>query len=99
MTKREIAQKPRNPFIYEGYEGPDYFCVRSEETERLISHLQNGVNVTLISSRKMGKTGLIKHAFHHIKETNKDAVCIYSFYSKIWFTECQQRQESTQLAH
>lgn len=77
MTKREIAQKPRNPFIYEGYEGPDYFCDRTEETERLISHLQNGVNVTLISSRKMGKTGLIKHAFHHIKETNKDAVCIY----------------------
>lgn len=67
----------RNPFIYDGYEGPDYFCDRTEETEKVIANLENGRNITLVSPRKIGKTGLIKHAFHQIKQTNNDAVCIY----------------------
>lgn len=71
------AYQVKNPFIYDGYAGPDYFCDRIEESEKLISHLQNGRNVTLVSPRKVGKTGLIKHTFHLIKENNKDAVCIY----------------------
>ena len=71
------AYQVKNPFIYDGYAGPDYFCDRIEESEKLISHLQNGRNVTLVSPRKVGKTGLIKHTFHLIKEKNKDAVCIY----------------------
>lgn len=36
MAKKKSYQ-PKNPFIYEGYEGPDYFCDRIEETERIIS--------------------------------------------------------------
>ena len=66
-----------NPFIYEGYESPEYFCDRIVETEELISNLKYGRNTTLISPRKIGKTGLIKHAFHQIRQQNKDAVCIY----------------------
>ena len=66
-----------NPFIYEGYESPEYFCDRIVETEELISNLKNGRNTTLVSPRKIGKTGLIKHAFHQIRQQNKDAVCIY----------------------
>ena len=31
----------------------------------------------LISPRRIGKTGLIKNAFHHIMQTDKDARCIY----------------------
>lgn len=77
MAKRN-AYKPKNPFIYEGYVGPEYFCDRTEETKKLISHLQNGRNLTLVSPRKIGKTGLIKHAFHQIKQENKDAICIYT---------------------
>ena len=76
MAKKK-AYQVKNPFIYDGYAGPDYFCDRIEESEKLISHLQNGRNVTLVSPRKVGKTGLIKHTFHLIKEKNKDAVCIY----------------------
>lgn len=71
------AYQVKNPFIYDGYAGPDFFCDRIEESEKLISHLQNGRNVTLVSPRKVGKTGLIKHTFHLIKEKNKDTVCIY----------------------
>ncbi len=67
----------KNPFIYQGYVSPDYFCDRTEETEELIANLQNGRNTTLISPRRIGKTGLIKNAFYYIKEAEKDAICIY----------------------
>ena len=56
MAKKSTF-KPRNPFIYEGYEGPEYFCDRAGETEELITNLQNGRNTTLLSPRKIGKTG------------------------------------------
>ncbi len=66
-----------NPFICQGYEGSKYFCDRGEETKKILSSLYNGRNVTLISPRRLGKTGMIWHAFHHIQSENKDAVCIY----------------------
>lgn len=66
-----------NPFVYQGYEGPEYFCDREEEVKNIISALDNGRNLTLISARKIGKTGLINHTFHQIKKENKDAICIY----------------------
>lgn len=52
-----------NPFVVTGYFGPEYFCDREEETGSLISALKNGWNVSLISPRRLGKTGLIMHAF------------------------------------
>lgn len=52
-----------NPFITYGYETPEYFCDRKEETRRLISLLTNGNHTALISPRRMGKTGLIQHCF------------------------------------
>lgn len=67
----------KNPFVYQGYVSPDYFCDRTEETEELIKNLQNGRNTVLISPRRIGKTGLIKNAFWHIKQQEKDAICIY----------------------
>lgn len=66
-----------NPFVYEGYESPEYFCDRTEETEKLLDYLKNGVNITLVSPRKIGKTGLILHAFHHIRQQNPNAICLY----------------------
>ena len=52
-----------NPFILSGYESADYFCDRKEETKNLIREITSGNNVTLISTRRMGKTGLIQHFF------------------------------------
>ena len=69
--------KPENPFIYQGYVSPEYFCNRTEETEELIANLRNGRNTTLISPRRIGKTGLILNAFYRIREADKDAICIY----------------------
>ena len=68
---------PANPFIYQGYVSPEYFCDRTEETEDLMANLENGRNTTLISPRRIGKTGLIQNTFYHIRETDKDAICIY----------------------
>ena len=90
MAKKKSSQ-PQNPFIYEGYEGPDYFCDRTEETENIISHLQNGRNTTLVSPRKIGKTGLIWHTFNRIRQENKDAVCIYT---DIFHTQNQQHKKA-----
>lgn len=66
-----------NPFICQGYESPKYFCDRQEETKMMMSALYNGRNITLISPRRLGKTGLIWNAFHRIQSENKDAICIY----------------------
>lgn len=66
----------RNPFILSGYHSPEYFCDRKLETERIISSLNNQRNLTLISSRRMGKTGLIFHVFNKLKE-NKDIIPVY----------------------
>lgn len=52
-----------NPFVINGYRGPEYFCDRVEETALLTRHLTNGCNVALISPRRLGKSGLIKHTF------------------------------------
>lgn len=74
---KEKSRRLANPFVYEGYKGAEYFCDRVEESQKLIENLQNGLNTTLVSPRKIGKTGLIKHVFGQIKEADKDAVCIY----------------------
>ena len=42
------------------------FVTEKKETENLLSALKNGRNITLVSPRRMGKTGLIWHTFHHI---------------------------------
>lgn len=65
-----------NPFLLTGYVSAEYFCDRVEETEKLSSALLNGRNVALISPRRMGKTGLIKHVFHKV-EAEKTAKCYY----------------------
>ncbi len=53
----------KNPFLTYGYNGPEFFCDRVEETKRLTSLLVNGNHVALMSPRRMGKTGLIHHCF------------------------------------
>ncbi len=53
----------KNPFITNGYAGPDYFCDRVEETRHIIEMLTNENNMALISPRRIGKTELIRHCF------------------------------------
>ena len=53
----------KNPFITNGYAGPEYFCDRVEETQHIIEMLTNENNMALISPRRIGKTELIRHCF------------------------------------
>lgn len=63
-------KKPENPFLVKGYLDAAYFCDREEETQLLIDRSKNGINTTLFSIRRMGKTGLINHVFAQIEKDN-----------------------------
>lgn len=67
----------KNPFLDQGYVSPKYFCDREKETEDILSAMQNNRNLTLISPRRMGKTGLIKNVFHQLREQDPDAITLY----------------------
>lgn len=69
--------KLENSFLEYGYFGPEYFCDREQETEDLINALVNGSNVTLMAPRRIGKTGLISHAFERMKARDKNVRCFY----------------------
>ena len=56
-----------NPFVTNGYAGPEYFCDRVEETALLTNLLTNGNNIALMSPRRVGKTDLMKHCFQQEK--------------------------------
>ena len=66
-----------NPFLVSGYESPEYFCDRKNETEDILETLRNGRNITLTSPRRLGKTGLIKHVYLLIKQQDPRASVIY----------------------
>lgn len=52
-----------NPFFIGRYVDKQYFCDREKDTETLVRHILNGRNVALISPRRLGKSGLIRHTF------------------------------------
>lgn len=65
-----------NPFVSIGYRSKLYFCDRKEESKELTRLMLSGVNVTLFSIRRIGKTGLIHHVFYPFRKSRKVA-CIY----------------------
>ena len=71
----------KNPFLTYGYNGPEYFCDRAEETKRLTSLLTNGNHVALMSPRRMGKTGLIRHCFAQQELQDKYYLFIVDIYA------------------
>ncbi|MBQ0074136.1 MAG: ATP-binding protein [Prevotella sp.] len=69
--------KINNPFLIYGYVSKEYFCDREEETRSIVSALRNARNQTLMSPRRMGKTGLIHNVFSSIEEKDSEARCFY----------------------
>jgi AAA+ ATPase superfamily predicted ATPase len=67
-------EKPLTPFPSVGYFGPEFFCDRENETASLVNNIKGGQSTTLVSVRRIGKTGLIKHLQYQL---NKDYICIY----------------------
>ncbi len=73
-----------NPFALVPYVSKDLFCDREKETETVLEYLLNGSNVTLISPRRYGKTGLIYRVFDEIKQRKID---VNTCYVDIYATE------------
>lgn len=71
-----------NPFVVGRYISPHYFCDRIKETGFLIKQIENGRNVALISPRRMGKTGLIRHCFNQERLTQR----FHTFFVDIYAT-------------
>ncbi len=44
-------QTETNPFLVKGYQGPELFCDRKEETNGLVRNITNNVNTTLTSQK------------------------------------------------
>lgn len=61
-----MKKVPPTPFPLTGYHGPDFFCDREEELERLITNIRGNQSTTLVALRRLGKTALIHHLFHHL---------------------------------
>lgn len=80
MLDMKQAAKPQNPFLLSGYVSPEFFCDREEESRKLISALRNGRNVTLVSPRRMGKTGLIRHVFHLVEQEEHECCYLVDLY-------------------
>ncbi|MEI6749195.1 MAG: AAA family ATPase [Bacteroidales bacterium] len=59
--------KVLNPFPTAEYISPQYFCDRKEELQQIADVIDNQRNITIISRRRLGKTALIRHCFHHLK--------------------------------
>lgn len=66
-----------NPFLTRGFLKDEWFCDRAIETEKLLSNILNGVDTTLMSPRKYGKTGLLFHLFHRIEKEKLPYTCVY----------------------
>ncbi|MDD4637726.1 MAG: ATP-binding protein [Bacteroidales bacterium] len=77
-----MATKIKNPFVIGGYVSAEYFCDREVESKELISAFENERNMVIVSPRRMGKTGLIEHCFHH-KNIQKE---YYTFFVDIYAT-------------
>ncbi|HOI79619.1 MAG TPA: ATP-binding protein [Petrimonas sp.] len=56
-----------NPFLIKGYLSKEFFCNRVEELKELERNVKNGIDTTLISARRLGKTGLIMRLFEGLK--------------------------------
>ena len=66
-----------NPFIIKAYESKELFCDREEELQLMLRNCVNQTDMTLISQRRMGKTGLILRLFDELQTTRPDIHTIY----------------------
>jgi len=76
-----LMKTSENPFSIKEYKGRNYFCDRETELEKLISNIKNGIDTTLISPRRMGKTGLIFRLFEQVNDSGDFETIYVDIYS------------------
>lgn len=67
----------KNPFTIKAYESRELFCDREQELSLMLSNCLNHTDMTLISQRRMGKTGLILRLFDEIADKHPEIHTIY----------------------
>lgn len=95
----------RKSFVYgvpvSGYN----FTGREEETRRLLADFQGGINVILMSPRRLGKTSLVKHTLQQVDREHVMVVYVdifgckseYEIYNKLASAILQQTASQRQL--
>ena len=73
-----------NPFVLIPYLSKSTFCDRKNELQMICDYIQNGSNISLISPRRYGKTGLIYRTFDEIKDLK---LPLQTFYIDIYATQ------------
>lgn len=66
-----------NPFVIKSYESKELFCDRKEELQLMLRNCINNTDMTLISQRRMGKTGLILRLFDELGKSHPEIHTIY----------------------
>ena len=66
-----------NPFIIKPYESKELFCDREEELQLMLRNCLNQMDMTLISQRRLGKTGLILRLFDELSDRQPEVHSIY----------------------
>lgn len=70
--------KQNDPFSLIPYTSKELFCDRVQEMNDIISFLENGANVTLITMRRVGKTGLILRTFDELRLPKYGYTTVYA---------------------
>ncbi len=65
-----------NPFITSGFVSAEFFCNRDNELLALKKYIYSKNNVTLVSPRRLGKSGLILRLFDELK-SEEVFYCLY----------------------
>jgi AAA+ ATPase superfamily predicted ATPase len=98
------SKKLSNPFPVVTYQGSSYFCDRLSETTQLIRNIENGNSSTLMSIRRIGKTGLIQHVLAQLPEVIKslyvdilDTENLSQFLNKLTSSLLQMAPEKSNL--
>ena len=92
-------------FVY-GVAVSDYnFIGRERETKRLLDNFKGGINVILMSPRRLGKTSLVKHVCNKLDD--KDIITVYldifgckseyDFYNKLTAEVLKQTASESEL--
>lgn len=70
-----------NPFVTKGYVSAKYFCDREKESNLFLKEIENGNDIALIATRKIGKSGLISHCFNEFGLAEKYNLFFIDLYS------------------
>ena len=98
-----MAKETSPSFLYGVSVGGDNFTDRARETQRLKMNFENGLNVILISPRRMGKTSLVKRVAQVVNKELVQVVYVdiydcrseYDFYTK--FAEAIMSQTASKI--